>query len=464
MKSVILDLHEQLKSGKVTPKQLVDNAKALADKYAFTNSIITPIFKATEVPFDPNNLLSGIPYSLKDNVSTQGIKTTAGSKFLKDYVPPFNASVYGILKVNGASLLAKDAMDEYGLGGSGTHCFTGFVKNPLDEKRITGGSSSGSVANVAAGISPFAIGTDTGDSIRRPASFVGVVGYKPTYGAISRYGVLPYAPSFDHVGIISKYVADATIVASYVIKHDPKDYTSTSMIRNVKLENLKPLTCIKFVVIKNFIEMLEPKQQELFNKLLQQLKDAGHLIVETTVDREILHSISFAYKVLTYTEGYSCYSNLQGITFGKNEGSDNDDYFASLVKSRTLGIGDEVKRRFVIGAYLTTKQNAQSITLAARSIRHMVQDVQLSLLNQGDCILMPTVSGIARPFDDRNVGSNYDDWLMMDNFSGTPGITIPFTKIDNMPWGLTITADVYQDMKLLNIAYTLETLIGGSHE
>lgn len=464
MKSVILDLHEQLKTNKVTPQQLVDKAKVLADQYKFTNSIITPIFKVSDVAFDKDNLLSCIPYSLKDNVSTQGIKTTAGSKFLNDYIPPYNATVYGILKVNGASLIAKDAMDEYGLGGSGTHCYTGFVKNPLDENRITGGSSSGSVANVASGISAFAIGTDTGDSIRRPASFVGVVGYKPTYGAISRYGVLPYAPSFDHVGIISKYVADATIVASYVIKHDPKDYTSCTTIKDVKLENLKPLSGIKFVVMTNLIKLLEPQQQNLFNELLNKLKAAGHTIVEATLDENVLTSIAFAYKALTYTEGYSCYSNLQGITFGKNAGSEQDDYVTSLIKSRTEGIGDEVKRRFVIGAFLTTKENYQSITLAARSIRHMVQDVQLNLLKQGDCILMPTVSGVARTFHDRTVGSNYDDWLMMDNFSGTPGITIPFTKIDNMPWGLTITADVYQDMKLLKIAYTLEQLIGGDHE
>ena len=464
MKSLILDLHEQLKSGKTTPAQLVANAKALADQYAFTNSIITPIFKADDAKFDENNLLSCIPYSLKDNVTTEGIITTGGSKFLSNYIPPYNASVYGLLKNNGATLLCKDALDEFGFGGTGTHCFTGPVCNPYDKTRRVGGSSSGSVVNVATGVSTFAIGTDTGDSVRRPASLTGVVGYKPTYGAISRYGVMPYAPSFDHVGIISKYVADATIVASYLIKHDPKDYTSTTNIKDVKLENLNQLPKIKFVVMKNIIEMLEQPQQELFNNLLNKLRSAGHTIVEANLEKEILTSIAFAYKVLTYTEGYSCYSNLQGITFGKNAGETNDDYVTSLMKSRTEGIGDEVKRRFVIGAFLTTKDNYQSITLAARSIRHMVQDVQLNLLKQGDCILMPTVSGIARTFDNRVAGSNYDDWLMMDNFSGTPGITIPFTKIDNMPWGLTITADVYQDMKLLNIAYTLEQLIGGDHE
>lgn len=464
MKSVILDLHEQLKSGKVSPQQLVDNAKAIADKYAFTNSIITPVFKASEVPFDANNLLSCIPYSLKDNISTQGIVTTGGSKFLENYVPPYNSTVYGLLKVNGASLVCKDAMDEFGLGGTGTHCFKGDVCNPLDKTRRVGGSSSGSVVNVATGISAFAIATDTGDSIRRPASLTGLVGYKPTYGAISRYGVLPYAPSFDHVGIVTKYVADTAIVAQTLIKHDPKDYTSTTMIKDVKFDNLKALKNIKFVVMTNLIKMLDANKQQAFNELLNKLKSAGHTIVEAQLDKQVLDSLSFAYKVLTFTEGYSCYSNLQGITFGKNESTDNDNYETSLIKSRTNNMGKEVKRRFVIGTFLTSKTNMASINLAARSIRHMAQDAQLALLKQGDCILMPTLMSVAQIMNDYSKQSNYDDWLMLDNFSGTPSITIPFTKIENLPYGITVSCDIYQDMKALNIAYTLEEMIGGNHE
>lgn len=464
MKSAIINLHNQLKSGKVTAKQLVDNAKALADKYAFTNSIITPVFKPSGFEFDPKNLLSHIPYSLKDNVTTQGIRTTAGSKFLSDYVPPYNATVYGILKVNGCSLISKDSMDEFGLGGTGLHCFTGVVKNPWDPQRISGGSSSGSVVNVATGVSTFAIGTDTGDSIRRPASIVGVVGYKPTYGAISRYGVLPYAPSFDHVGIITKYVTDTVIVAQEVIKHDPKDYTSCSTLTDINLKNLKKQEHIKFVVIRNLIDLLEPNKQEIFNNFVNKLEDKGHEVINAELDIELLNSLLFAYKTLTFSEAYSCYSNLQGITFGKSEAKDGDDYFSALVRSRTAGLGDEIKRRFVIGSFLTTKENSQGIVAAARGIRHLAQNAQLSLLKKGDCVLMPSIEGIAKLMDDRSRGSNYDDWLMLDNFSGTPSITIPFTKIDNMPWGLSLSCDIYQDMKLLNIAYTLEDIIGGDHE
>ncbi|MCQ2747971.1 MAG: Asp-tRNA(Asn)/Glu-tRNA(Gln) amidotransferase subunit GatA [Mycoplasmoidaceae bacterium] len=409
MKSVILKLHDQLVNNQTTPQKLVDDAKALADKYSFTNSIITPIFKVSDVPFNKDNLLSCIPYSLKDNISTQGIRTTGGSKFLETYIPPFNSTVYGILKVNGASLISKDSLDEYGLGGTGLYCFTGVVRNPLNKERRTGGSSSGSVANVASGINAFAIGSDTGDSIRRPASLTGIVGYKPTYGAISRYGVFPYAPSFDHVGILSKYVADATIVASYLIKHDPKDYTSSKAIKDVKLENLKKIEHIKFVVIKNMIEMFDQDKQKLFNDLCAKLKSLGHTIVKTTIDLNILDASNFAYKTLTYSEAYSCYSNLQGITFGRNVGKDTDDYFTSLIKSRSEGIGKELKRRFIIGAFLTTKENNEGITSDARSIRHHIQNVHENLLKQGDCILMPSVYGVAKKIEDLSPNLNYDN-------------------------------------------------------
>ncbi len=463
MKSVILSLREKLAKG-TNPQLLVDEMKKKANEFASINSIITPIFPTVTEQYDQKKMLSCIPYSLKDNISTEGIKTTAGSKFLNDYVPPFNATVYELLKQQGAILLAKDAMDEFGLGGSGIHCAYGLVYNPLDKSKIMGGSSSGSVANVVTGISAFAIGTDTGDSIRRPASFGGVVGFKPSYGAISRYGVLPYAPSFDHVGIITKYVADATIVASQLIKHDPKDSTSYNKLRNVSIDELKPLKKIQFVYIKNFVDMLCPNQSNDFKDLINKLEKSGHFVKSVEVNPEILKSIAFAYKVLTYTEGYSCYSNLQGITFGLHNYLPDDTYEQSLIKARTKGIGNEVKRRFVIGAFLTTKENYMNITLAARSIRKQVQDIELDLLKQGDCILMPSVSGVALDIKDPHNQSDYDNWLMFSNFSGTPSITIPFKTMEKMPWGLTISADMYQDMKLLQIAYTLEEMIGGKHE
>jgi len=409
MKSLILDIHKQLKENKITPAELVVKAKNTADKFSFTNSIITPIFSADGYKFDENNLLSCIPYSLKDNVTTEGIKTTGGSKFLSNYIPPFNATVYQILKDNGAILLSKDNLDEFGLGGTGTFSAYGIVHNPLDTNKITGGSSSGSAANVASGVSTFAIGSDTGDSVRRPASLCGIVGYKPTYGAISRYGVLPYCPSLDHVGILAKYVADATIVASALIKPDSKDFTSTNLIKDVKLENLKEQKHIKFVVMKNLLDLLGKEKVNKFNELLEQLKEAGHEIVYVDYDINLLKALPFCYKVISYVEGYSCYSSFQGLTFGNNVAADSDDYDTTVNKNRTVGIGKEVKRRFILGAYLSTKENYDANMLAARKYRRLILDAELAMLKQGDVILMPTTSTVALDINKPYSGNMYDD-------------------------------------------------------
>ncbi len=463
MKSVILDLHNKLVSGSVKPEDLVNNAKALYEKNKKLNSIITPIFSSNN-KFDKNEILSCIPYSLKDNVSTKGILTTGGSKFLSKYVPPYSATVYNLLKQSGATLLSKDNMDEFGLGGTGLHSAYGIVKNPHDESKIAGGSSSGSAVNVATGISAFAIGTDTGDSVRRPASLCGVVGYKPTYGAISRYGVLPYSPSLDHVGILTKYVADATIVANRIFKFDSKDMTSTNLINNVKLENLKTQNGINFVVIKDLLSLLDKKHADKFNELIAKLEANGHKIKYVDANIQQLKALSFVYKTISFIEAYSCYSNLTGFVFGNDISEIKDSYEQTILKNRTSGLGNEIKRRFIIGAYLSDKKHFEELSLGARQLRKQFQDKELEILKQGDCILMPSVCGAAPSISQPNSDNYYDDWLMMSNMSGTPSITVPFAKVDGMPWGLTVVCDVYKDMKLLNIAYTLENIIGGNNE
>ena len=220
MRSNILKIHNDLKNGLITFEDLIKQKYLLLDRYKSCNSVITNLKKdviENIAKFDKrnlydDNLLYGIPYSLKDNICTKNILTTVGSKFLKNFIPTYSATTYEILQKEGAILLSKDAMDEYGLGGKGEFCFTGCVKNPLDLSKSTAGSSSGSVCNVAMGFSIFAIATDTGDSIVKPSSYVRVIGYKPTYGLISRNGIIPFSPSQDTVGIISKYVMDACIV------------------------------------------------------------------------------------------------------------------------------------------------------------------------------------------------------------------------------------------------------------
>lgn len=462
MKSVILDLHKQLKEGKTTPAKLVENAKALVNKYAFANSVITPIFDAKDAKFNEKNLLSCIPYSLKDNICTKGIKTTGGSKFLKDYVPPYSATVYELLQDTGAILLSKDALDEFGLGGTGTNCFTGPCCNPFDKTRLVGGSTTGGAINVAIGASAFALGTDTGDSVRCPASNMGLVGFKPTYGAISRYGVMPFSPSHDTVGVITKYVADAAIVAQHTFKHDPKDLTSTNLIKDVKFENLKPLKRIRFVVIRNLLNVLDKKQIAKFEKLLEKLKKQGHIIVEVDCDQKFISGDIAAntHKVLSYINAVSNLMNLQGFTFG-NKNGDDLDYKASLTKLRTEGFCREVKRRLTIGQYFLNHPKWEEIYHAAGVFRHAYQAETERILAQGDCLLMPTLSESAGASDSVTL---YDLWLILSNETGIPEITIPYGQTEKMQWGVSILTNLYQDMKALNIALTVEEIIGGQYE
>ena len=227
------ELHNKLIDKKITSDELVkkslDESKCVQDTL---NSFVTICENATgnEVT---DNILSGIPYVAKDNLSTKDVLSTASSNTLKDYVPYFDATVIKRLKKCGAVLVGKSAMDELGMGGIGTTAHTGVVRNPWDKTRITAGSSAGSAAIVASGVVPFALGSDTGDSVRKPAAYCGIVGYKPTYGAISRFGLFPFASSLDHVGVLTRSVRDAAIVVDNVLGIDENDMTSIELEPNL---------------------------------------------------------------------------------------------------------------------------------------------------------------------------------------------------------------------------------------
>ena len=459
MKSNILDIHNKLKTKEISPIDLVNNAKSIWIKNKSLNSIITPIFPTNLPQFDKDNLLSCILYSLKDNICTKNILTTGGSKFLSTYIPPYDATCYELLQKAKATLISKDSLDEFGLGGVGHYCFTGIVKNPCDPTKITGGSSSGSAVNVKLKMSTFALATDTGDSIRRPASLVGIVGYKPSYGVISRYGVYPYAPSLDHVGILTNYVADCCIVASYLNKKDPKDMTSLELTNSINLQKLQTKNKIKFIVFEKLLSLLDPQYLNEFNKLLNLLRTNGHEIC-LCKNLSPINEINKIYKILSYMEAYSCYSCLTGLNYGLNVSDDKDNYEQTILKNRSAGFGNEAKKRFTIGAYLTRPDKFIDNVQGAYAIKNKIIAWENALYqNNGDCILMPSVQGPTPSHQQPFAKNNYDDWLTIANFTGSPSITIPFTNINKMPYGITITTKKYDDMNCLNYAYTVEELL-----
>ena len=460
----ILELREKLDNGIVTSLELfnnsIDMAKKYQDKY---NSFVTIMENYEKV--DSNSMLSGIPYALKDNVSTKGILTTGSSNILANYVPVYDATIYKKLKAAGAVLVGKTVLDELAIGGTGTTGHTGVVRNPWDSSRQIGGSSAGSAAAVALGIVPFAIGSDTGDSIRKPAAFGGVVGFKPTYGRISRYGLFAFASSLDHLGVITRNVRDAAIVTDIVKGHDKLDMTSLpdDGLEYSKLID-KDVKGRKLFYLKEALEN-EDNDSEVakiidnFNKTLDKCREIGIEVCEESMPKDLFRAVYPAYKSISCAEVTSNDANLTGIHFGvRGEGNTPDEI---IMDARTKGFSELIKRRFVLGSYVLQKENQEKLFLNACRIRRMVVDRINELFEKYDGMIMPAAEMIAPKLDyEPDILS--DKYLMLGqhlvigNFGGYPSITIPSGFVDNMPVGINITGRVKEDDVVLNIANKIE--------
>ena len=356
---VIVELRKKLDSNEVTScelqKESVEKAKKHQEKY---NSFVTIIddYKFEET----SNILSGIPYALKDNLSTKGILTTASSNILKDYIPCYDATVYKKLKEKGAVLIGKTVLDELAMGGTGTTGHTGIVRNPWNENHPIGGSSAGSAAAVTLGTVPFALGSDTGDSIRKPAAFGGVVGYKPTYGLVSRYGLFAFASSMDHIGCFTRSVLDAAIVINEIKGYDPKDLTSLKDDNKDLVELTKQsVNGKKGFYIKEIAELENKEMSANFNSVIDKAKSLGMEIEEVSVDKKLLSAIYPTYITISCAEATSNNANLTGIFYGPRE--NGEDVNSIMFKNRTKGFSELIKRRFILGSYILLKENQEKL-------------------------------------------------------------------------------------------------------
>ena len=317
-KAGIVKLHEMLINKEITSKELIDEAILNSKKLQeICNPFVTILDDAKETEIT-ENLLSGIPYGIKDNYSTRDILTTGSSNTLKNYIPFFDATAVKNLKKCGAVAVNKTVLDEFGMGGTGTTGHTGIVRNPWDTKRMCAGSSSGSAAAVAAGVYPYALGSDTGDSIRKPAAFCGIVGYKPTYGMISRYGLFPFASSLDTCGVLARSVEDAAIVVDAMKGIDENDQTSwdSSNINlyrdlNTDVKNKKLFFIKEICNIENYnnpSQMLK-KHLENFKETLEIAQKIGMTVDEISIDKTLLNAIPSVYVCLSCAEATSNMSN-----------------------------------------------------------------------------------------------------------------------------------------------------------
>ena len=468
MDKTIVELHDLLKEGKVTSDELVkesiEKSHEVQEKCNAFETILDDA-KGTEVTDD---LLSGIPFGIKDNYSTKGILSTGSSNTLKDYIPFFTATAIENLMSHGCVPTNKTCMDEFGMGGTGTSGHTGVQKNPWDTTRQCAGSSSGSAAAVASGVYPFATGSDTGDSIRKPAAFCGIVGYKPTYGMISRYGLFAFASSLDHCGVLARTVEDAAIAVDAMKGKDPKDMTTWDSSSIHLYDDLnkdvkgKKLFYIKELVDKSNYKNL-PKETEKhldnFMKTVEIAKELGMEVEEVSIDQKLLNAVASVYVVLSCAEATSNMSNLTGFSFGpRGEG----ETFQEIMKDhRTKGFSSLIKRRFVIGSYVLQTVNQERYFKNAQRARRLIVDAIKEQFKKYDGMILPVGIGPAKKLvNDEMVTDDeltaLDEHLQIGNFGGFPSITIPDGFVSNLPVGVNITGNCYNDQTVLNIAYALQ--------
>ena len=464
----VLELRKLLDNKEVTTLELFNNSRKLAMKLNDDYNNFVTILDKLEYNPNKNSLLNGIPYALKDNFSTKDILTTGSSNILKDYIPIYNSTVYQKLIDAGCVLVGKTTLDELAMGGTGTTCHTGVVRNIWDKKRMVGGSSAGSANAVASGIVPFAIGSDTGDSVRKPASYVGVVGFKPTYGRISRYGLFAFASSLDHVGIFARNVKDVAIVTDVLKGKDTNDMTSLEDDNIKYADNLdNEIKGRKLFYIKEVINVKtnNKETEEIIKKFMDnidKLRELGFVIEEVSIDKKLLEAVYPTYNIISCAEATSNNANLTGILYGPR--SDKDNINDMIFDARTKGFSELIKRRFVIGSYVLQKENQDKLFLNACRVRRIIVDKINALFKEYDGYILPT-SGIAPLLEDASdkLTEEYlilENHLQIGNFGGFPSITIPCGYVNNMPISINLTGRAKEDSLVLNMAYHISNKLG----
>lgn len=406
--------------------------------------------------------LSGIPAGVKDIICTKNIRTTAGSKMLEDFVPPYSATVYEKIETSGTVLLGKLNLDEFAMGSSTENSALGITKNPWDLSRVPGGSSGGSAAAVAADEAIFSLGTDTGGSIRQPAAFCGVVGMKPTYGRVSRYGVLSYASSFDTVGPLTKTVEDAAIVLGVLAGSDPRDGTTPDVaVPDYEQSLQQPFQKKKIGLPKEFFPSeLDPVIAKSVQNAAKELEKQGHEIIE--IDLPLTKYAIAAYYILVKSEASANLARYDGIRFGHCT-----ETFADLTemykKSRAEGFGEEVKRAIMLGTYTLSAGYYEAYYLKAAQVRTMIIEEYKKAFEKVDVMFAPVT-----PSQAFERGKNTTDPLAMYledvftvpiNLAGVPALSLPVGVENGLPIGAQIIGPQFGEESLFQIGHQLEQRI-----
>ena len=409
--------------------------------------------------------LTGIPVAVKDNICTEGVKTTCASKMLENFVPPYNATVMEKLDAENIVMLGKTSMDEFAMGGSTQTSAFAKTKNPYDLDRVPGGSSGGSAAAVAAGLAPVALGTDTGGSIRQPASYCGVVGLKPTYGSVSRYGLVAFASSLDQIGPLGKCVKDVAMVQSAIVGHDKYDATSSYREYPDFAADLKAdVKGLRIGIPKEYFgDGIDPFVKQSVMNAVKELEKQGATVKEIS-----LPSTDYAlssYYIISSAEASSNLARFDGVRYGFRA-EEYDGLVDMYERTRSEGFGDEVKRRIMLGTFVLSSGFYDAYYKKAKLVQKRIMQEFASQFADVDVIATPTVPSTAF-----KIGENTDDPLKMYandvctvtvNIAGLPAISIPCAYDDKgLPVGMQLIGGKFTEQRLLNTAYAYEQLVGG---
>lgn len=467
----IEQLHQLLKNNEIDIKdyykQLFNDAtKQQSRLNAFVSLNKENVLNQLEsFKFDENNMLSGIPFVSKDNYSTKGIYTTASSKMLETYKPIYDAHVISLLNDKQCFMIGKSSMDELAMGGTNKSALTGPVKNPHDTSRMSGGSSGGSAALVASGLIPFALGSDTGDSIRKPAGYCGVVGFKPTWGRISRYGVIPYASSLDHVGAFTRSVADMAIVIGSLAGRDDRDMTSSYNVVPDYYGNLnKNCTDKKIAVIKEIYDQISNVEiKDNMDMVISKYRSAGYSVDFVSFNFDLLKAVLPTYTIIANSEATSNHACLDGVKYGTRVEAPTPDEV--MIASRTNGFGDHIKRRFILGNLALATENQERMFRKAQRVRRLIVEELNRIFEDYDIVLTPTTGHVATLLDDESEDRLTDEHLILENhlalgnFAGTPSLTLPSGYVDTMPISINIMGRIFEEQTVLDVAYSLEEML-----
>jgi aspartyl-tRNA(Asn)/glutamyl-tRNA(Gln) amidotransferase subunit A len=404
---------------------------------------------------DVNSVGEGVPIAIKDNIQVKDWSVTSGSKILQGYIAPYNATVIEKMIKAGLSPFGRTNMDEFAMGSTTESSFYGKTLNPLDASRVPGGSSGGSAAAVGAGLAIAALGSDTGGSIRQPAAFCGIVGMKPTYGRVSRYGLGAYASSLDQIGPMTQNVEDAAILYDIISGHDPKD--STSADKNDKVsKNLNPQRKLRIAVLPKYVENASEDVKVAYAKAIDALKAQGHEIIEHEM-MDAKFDIS-AYYITATAEATTNLARYDGIRYGNRvEGKNLEETF---INTRSEGFGDEVKRRILLGNFVLSSGYYEAYYVKAQKTRHIIKEEYAKIFEDVDLILSPVAPTVANKFGElENPMDMYlsDLYTISINLAGLPALSLPICKNpEGMPVGLQLIANAYEEQTLFDGALSLE--------